>query len=58
MEAPAIVEALDPIDDVEPGERAGRIATPVNSLDLECLKKLSIAELSQQLARRLIDGVI
>jgi hypothetical protein len=46
MHAPAIVEAFDPVDDVEPGLRTAVIAKQMVRSTLSVLKKLAIAALT------------
>ena len=55
MHPHTIVEAFDPMDDIESGLGSAVISELISTLTFNVLKKLSIGALSQQFALRLID---
>lgn len=58
MQARSIIEAFDPVDDIQPGVGAGSVASLINPFHFQGFKKLSIAALSQALARRPKEAIM
>jgi hypothetical protein len=57
MDALAVMEAFNPVHDIQFGLGARLVADLMDAFHFQVLKKLSIAALSQQLALRLIDWI-